>query len=627
MRLSRADRRVLIALAGVVLAAILVWRTPRAVLGHASGLAVLCLQSPLVDAVTARRCQDAEATFVRLSKVPWTRHDATYRYEELRARRAMIDYQEATAGTPDLEARTRAASILTGHQDIVEEGSQRIALEELGLPVGAPHAGKAAVARGDRATLLDRWDHVGLWSVRVHAMRAAMMEGDLARLDAIAARYAEFDPRDADLRTAVGAALCLGPDPGRGLQLLARVAGDRAAKRSAGMARNFGAERAVQEACADLASIEPPELPLDRDAGIADAVEVRAVQALRLARGELELKEARAEARALLLGDAGPVGPGLSPTVPHARASLMAELIVADPTLDAASAIQLARRRETSEPSLAPEGPVGATWLLRDRAEAPFVPAFTFERAASRLEELKQAPAAAALQLHATAVLARAGREAEAEASARRTASLAGWPTPRAEAWLASVRAVAAGRLDGPDAPSGDQPPAEERIEARLWDLVRGRAPGSSSVPLDQWAGFADPVARWRSVETDRALASLDPLAAATMPADPAARRQARLTFLRRRGDAPDALVPWTLLVARLAPPDADTGAHEVWLDTALAIDAPRFTLREVAFARAAAARARGDEATAATWDTRLRTLRAVLDDPRKAVIARFLGF
>ena len=319
MSLSRADRRWLGGLAAACALAAVVVGVPVALVEQASDEARRCLADAAERDVET--CPAAEASLARLAHVPWVRRPATYRYEELRARLAVVAYERATVDAPDAAARARAAQLLLAHEAIVEEGSKRLTLEELGDPVHAPSVGALAALRGDRATLLDRWNNVGLWTVRVAALRAALLEADLQRVDAMAARYAEFDPRDADLRTAVGAALCLGDDPGRGLEMLARVPTDRASARHAAIARNWGEVRAVQEACADLASIEPPPMPLDGSAGVADAVEARAVLAMRLAQGPVEKADALGDLRELLSGAPAPGGPGLSPEVRHARAS------------------------------------------------------------------------------------------------------------------------------------------------------------------------------------------------------------------------------------------------------------------------------------------------------------------
>ncbi len=698
MRLSRADRTILAVLGGAVALAALVWGAPRLMLGRATQLAHRCLEAPAgkEDA----HCARAEVDLARLAAVAWTKHDATYRYEELRARRALAAYDEATFGYPDPVARARTGAALAIHQEIVEDGSTRLILEDLGAPVGAPDAGRAAMLHGDRVTLLDRWDHVGGWPVRVAALRAALQEGDLVKVDTIAARYAEFDPRDAELRTTVGAALCLGPDPGRGLEILARVPADRAAERHAAIARNWGEVRAVQEVCADLASIEAPPMPIERHAGIPDADELRAVVMLRLAQGAEETREALIEVRDLLTEDPGPEGAGLIPRVDDARAALLAELVLADPALTPQAVAALAAPRSDREPSLAP--PVGetSTWVLREaRSGAPWVPAASWARASERVESLAGADAlpapiaatlrgvAVAFALHAARGFVGSGEADAAIAQARRASQLA----PRGErgdpliiAEVAAAAGVVATAHAASRPPPGDLVPvapppvgppalaptprkgervamaladalasaAEVRaddvksaltrateaakagstdaldLELALWSLAFSASPPDegSTAPgaLPSWAGFAASATASRAPRVGAT--TFKALLALTAQPEGAQRRAARRALIDRRGDAPPALLPWVMFLAQLAPENASGDAVEVWLDAALAVDAPRFTLREVAHARAVAARIRRDHENASRWEERLANLRAVYREPRRAVVARFLG-
>ena len=154
---------------------------------------------------------------------------------------------------------------------------------------------------GDRATLLraaGRWVD---WPVRLHAIDAALLEGDVDRASAIAKRYAEFDPRDEDLRANVGGVLCLGADPKRGLELLQTVERERAGTRHAGMARNWGDIRAVIVACAAIAKVAPPAKPRE-DAGQNDLVAARAAQRIRLTTRTIERSEAIEAGIAMLRG-------------------------------------------------------------------------------------------------------------------------------------------------------------------------------------------------------------------------------------------------------------------------------------------------------------------------------------
>src|SRR5262249_3944172 len=137
---------------------------------------------------------------------------------------------------------------------------------------------------------------------------AALVEGGLAPAVELARRYAEWDPRDEDVRVAVGSLLCLGGDEKRGLQFLETVQNDRARRRYAAIARNWGDVRALMVACAARAGIEPPPKPTSIEAGSGDPVVPRAVMRLRLTRaaaakspkGAVDLREAIETAKKLL---------------------------------------------------------------------------------------------------------------------------------------------------------------------------------------------------------------------------------------------------------------------------------------------------------------------------------------
>lgn len=116
-----------------------------------------------------------------------------------------------------------------------------------------------------------------------------------------------------------------------------------------------------------------------------------------------------------------------------------------------------------------------------------------------------------------------------------------------------------------------------------------------------------------------------DPLIPA-LRGDDTERRAARRATMTSRGGAPLALAAYVMFLGRLAPTTATEADVETWLDAALAIDARRFSMREVAFARMLAARARGQEGAAKAWADKLARLRVPFADARRATIARFLG-
>ncbi|AGP35752.1 hypothetical protein [Sorangium cellulosum] len=326
---------------------------------------------------------------------------------------------------------------------------------------------------------------------------------------------------------------------------------------------------------------------------------------------------ARAAARAAELAAA----PELSPSDGDAlRAAAGALALKAARELalegDAARAIDALDRLGALAPELAPEAARAlarsSAWTLAgDRARALDL----IERV-----DLAAAPPAlrAAVHLQRAELLASLGRRLDA-----------------ARAAVLADEAAAAARAAG----AGDAPPGLALLEARARWTRLALAPSEGGSPLRQggppallpadlsaawpWVGFARLDAPWARGDQPafaRALAAWS----AARDAPPATRRALRYAALRRRGDAPPALVPYAALAAQLL--GEGEGDAEVWLDAFLALDAPRFSLRHVAFARAEAARWRGDDGSAAAWQRRYEALRAVASDPARAEIARYLG-
>jgi hypothetical protein len=138
--------------------------------------------------------------------------------------------------------------------------------------------------------------------------------------------------------------------------------------------------------------------------------------------------------------------------------------------------------------------------------------------------------------------------------------------------------------------------------------------------------GFANPLEPWRAGDRDKRREMLDRALApwVRLPAaDPTFRRAGRWSAMRSRGDAPPWLSVHLFLASRLLDPSE--GDTEVWLDALLALDQRRFSLRSYAFARAEAARMRGDMANAANWDERYRTLCKVAAELPNFEITRHL--
>ncbi len=147
-----------------------------------------------------------------------------------------------------------------------------------------------------------------------------------------------------------------------------------------------------------------------------------------------------------------------------------------------------------------------------------------------------------------------------------------------------------------------------------------------ASVTAFSSMGFGHPSNPWRRGDQDQRRALIDRVLAPWIglaSADPALRRAGRWAALDARGDAPPWLAVHLLLASRLLEPGE--GDHEVWLDALLALDDRRFSLRQIAFARAEAARMRGDAAASKTWDERYRSLRKLAADPAFIELARHL--
>ncbi|WP_437916032.1 hypothetical protein WME73_14105 [Sorangium sp. So ce302] len=668
-------------------------------------------------------CRPEIRWFALPSRLPWTHRAASELAEELGVRAAIADYTDAAVGRPDGAALVGATEAVATAQATVAAGTGRVTFDELGPACGAPSLGREAARLGDRRTLLlqpDRWTD---WHVRVHTLRAALTEGDLQRALAIAKEYAAMEPRDEDLRTTTGAILCLGAsaEAKRGIELLTLNQDDRASRRYAGMARNWGEVRAVLVACAARAGVEPPPMPEAPEAGVADAVEVRLAQRARLAAARKDAAEATQRAtRAIrdLLGTSAALDP-------EARGDLLAVVLAKDEALDAAEAAALARpdddgdepaageasldgapaRAEPRAPTALPASSLRALdWLPERGLARPVIAGSLRARAAARAAELAAAPQlspsqADALRAAAGALALRAARELALEGDAPRAvdaldrldslAPEAARALARSSAWalvgqrdraldlvervdlaaappalraavllqraellassgrrrdaaraavLADEEAAAARAVD----PAGEAMPAGAELalldaRSRWTRLSLALPPGDS--PLRQgsppaqltadhaaawpWVGFASLDAPWARDDQPALSRALSAWSAAR-DAPPPTRRALRYAALRRRGDAPPALVPYAALSAQLLG-DGE-GDPEVWLDAFLALDASRFSLRRYAFARAEAARWRGDEGSAAAWQRRYDALRAVASDPARAEIARYLG-
>ncbi|HTJ85097.1 MAG TPA: hypothetical protein VL400_25450, partial [Polyangiaceae bacterium] len=613
------------------------------------------------------------------ARVPWTHRDATYRGEELLARDAVNRYLDAAVGDPDPSRLYERADDVKRAQDMLEKGSQRVSLEELGPAIGAPHLGKLAASIGDRLTLMDRAESFGLWDIRVEVLEASFLEADFDEVDHIAHRFADWDPRDADLRTEVGATLCL-TDPRAGLAMLDRIPADRADKRYANIQRNYGEVLAVTRACAHKLGEAPPPAPSEGSAGVADADVVRLAATIRLASSDGERNEAIERSIGKLEASS------LDDDAPGARAALLAGVLTLRGEITPALALNLvAPRTESGEGPLAPRG-LTVSRILGERAGLhAYAPADWYEIAASRLEALAPRAdgdeaskalmtASAALSHHAAIERALAGETALAEADARLGAAKNGLD-PRATALsvasavyvsgdalgarhiLGAAPAAGGERRSADDdavevaffalaamtaASTGDRDAAariaallEPRaaalgasrlaVEGRWVALAFGDASSSAAPPTSfPWAGMADAHPRYAehgALAVDESTRALR----AALGASPEARRRFRYAWMDHRGDVPDLASPAMVVAGRLLDEGSSGAATETWLDALTAIDARRMRLRAYAFYRMEAARMRGDTTFGDVWAARLDVLRKLASDHEDAEIARFL--
>jgi hypothetical protein len=276
-RLARYWPFIVVGVAGAV------FTVPVAALEIGTSRARACIASvPRPRGPELPDCRRDISWFGRPSRIPWTATPARYRAEEITLRAAIADYDDAAIGRPDPGALARAADGIVRAAKVVENGSRRIVLDELGRAVGAPDLGRSAMLAGDRRALVDRANDWDFWPTRLRALEAALLEGDVPRASAIARRYAEFDPRDDDLRVAVAAMLCRDGDAARGGEMLESVQNARAKDRHEAWARNWGAVRAVAIACAAKAHRPAPPLPERANAGASDLLEARSVLRLRV---------------------------------------------------------------------------------------------------------------------------------------------------------------------------------------------------------------------------------------------------------------------------------------------------------------------------------------------------------
>lgn len=695
---------------GVGLFVVLAVAIPEALLNRGTKQAQECLATYAKPrSAETPRCESALDLLRIPARLPWTANRARYRAEELRVRIAHNEYVDAAVGKPQREALAHAAEAVDHQATIVQNGSTRFVMKELGPSVGAPDLGREADELGDRRTLVERGEQWFNWRVRLSTLRAALLSGDVDRMKALAKRYVVDDPRDPDIRSAVAAVLCMGPDPAKGAEMLAFIQDDRATRRYEALARNYGEVRGLLTACLAKRDLPPPPVPTNSNAGAANAVEQRALLRLRLVGTPAsDASQTTAAATVVRLLEGGPRNPG-------ARLALIAALLAAGTDHDAETIVRYSKPKY-DEPPITPSIALTALeWVTDHRpmageSEPPAIlPGTTFLVAAHTLETLEgklvdpsdkpteskdDAPTENGAALRPELVSLRGALLLEAAAALTRDGNVDGALTAADDAarvldlsnhvrsllrsnvyWLSGDRekafaaldidgavvhngnafankilgalsvqqselamslgktdvALRAARRAGEFATAAKDPSLFARSKWMI--AAHGSEPAATLVPEDlngatpfPAVGFAHPLEPWRMGDHDKQQALIDRALApwvSLAKADPTLRRAGRWAALRSRGDVPQWLSVHLFLASRLVDPS--DGEPEVWLDALLAFDQRRFSLRSYAFARAEAARMRGDAASAATWDGRFRTLCKVASDVPNYELTRHL--
>ena len=610
-----------------------------------------------------------------LSALPWLGRPAQRCREELTVRMAVLAYCDAAIGHPDRGALHDRFAALARAQRLVEEGSKRRRLDELGPPMATPEPGALAQRVGDRATLVTQGERWRGHSLQGHAIQAALLETDVKRAVDLARRYRETDHDE--LLVQLSALWCIGGDWEQGMTQAAAVEKERAEHRTANFSVNFGAARVVVEACAAGGQLTPPVGPSYGHAGQLD-------QQARL--GAMRMGQLRRARPCDGSGDGARCWerPAVAEQLEHLRMLLLSEdaqpyrlellATVAESVSDPTDLLKLF----PSPPSarvFAHQVPLLADrWVDRQVAK-PLVPPARFAAAARHLEALAlgvegggKDQRVAALRSLAVAMGVEAavgyalqgdGQPADLGAAGltelgrgpwgslmRANVALLGGHRDRAlvqlEGLTAEPTAEAAAawltraELSLPDRSQALAAAEQARVAARAagdvalvervaWLLVSlGEPPARSQdapLPRVPWVGQASaliaPSAR------EHALAQQLGQWHRWLGQPAEQRRAARYALSRGRGDAPKALVAYLYAAGQLVDEPSEV---EPWLDAVMAQDAGRMTLSSYALARWRAAAWRGDESAAATWRKRFATLSRLAAMPKTAELFQQLG-
>ena len=623
----------------------------------------------------ADSCRDGAARWAWLAvRTPWVERRAALVLEELATRWAVARYVDAAVGVLDDDAVAQAYEALEPASERVAEGSRRLRMDDLGAPVGVPHAGRLAFSVGDRKSLDAHAFSYGAHDVAKHAIAAALTEARGDRAIRLAEHY--HGQPNTDLRVVVGALDCMSTEP-KSHELLVEVQAGRAEKRSANFVRNYGEVRVVLEACARLRHVSAPPLPTEEGAGKLDRYEQRMALGLRRWADECEpghlaghpsgaMGPCRSNQRtAALLADVDTALSGQGPL--RYRLELLA---LVTPWFDDPRRLARIARPHNAERSHLDRLPWAIDeWVWSEGAGEPFVMADAYDAAASRLAEMavsgdpdkELVTLAAVMRMQAARGHALVGHAERAEDSlagalvelspmkgqAQLARSSLAWvlgdrkraldalepgairsPVDRAAVRLQRAQLLlpdakaAQTELLAARADAAGDPVLVDRIRwwlaATGWTDANGAQPGDAeALPLiGALVGVTPEV---RAAKTSAALAVWQSWT--TSP--PAAMRANRMRAMRARGVAARlSLAPVLMLAAKLAPPVK----AERWLDAFFAIDAGRVPIAYECWLRQLAARGRGDDAAASRWLERFQYLMRLTHDSERAELWRAAG-
>ncbi len=607
-------------------------------------------------------CARRQEYLARLLEVPFVGRPATRAREELIARMAVWRYIDAAIGEPNRDRLTKQFEPLQPAAYMIWEGSMRLRMDEVGPPMPVPEPGALAFGVGDRVTLDDRAFDWTQHYTETRAMEAALLEGRLERAVRLAEHY-QGRP-NTELRVRVGALLCLGGQHARGIDQVDDVAADRAGYRTANFSRNYGGARVVHEACARAAKADVPPPVVQGDAGQLDhraRLMTMRMRNLRIVHPACDWSDPMACRRERSVGVHldGALEMLRTGVLRRHRLALFAS--VADALTSVAVARDLGEPRR-GEVALADSTPGFADQWLAQEADAPFVSAEQYERAALHLSELTEPESIAglieALWVRAVVGYAQQGNLGAADrciVQAKLTEPAVA--ITRANAALVAGDRAEARRRSAAEAPrhplllvlrAGLAQPDEDLARARALEALQ-QAADSRLIERIRWllVSLGVPTRgrttlgpenlrvppRYRYAGRRNALTSDetrsdnldDTLAVWHRWLGDEDHRRTRYQAFAHRGDAPSGLTPWLHAGAKLSSKHFSDEQTEMWLDALLAFDARRFSLRQVAFARWRAAAWRADSHAASVWHGRYRKLAELSQDPDMADLLRAL--